>query len=145
MVITSELTQVRSSSVHVSASFCTPAAQFSAFLTVLRFMLTAFCCAGRARICTDAAYSGRMCTAKTHQLSAGIAKRCAFHIQLYAMRHHFYVFFLEAGSSTVITYRRTSQTGVYAVFILVVSFVFHNHDCINTMPHGIFNVSGTAQ
>jgi len=65
-----------------------------------------------------------MAAAHTHELCCSIAQGSAFHVQLYTPGHHFYIFLLGTGRSAMVANCRAGKAGLYAVFVLMISF--HN-------------------
>jgi hypothetical protein len=111
--------------MHCPAFFGAATAYFGAFAAVLIIMPAALGSAGITGICAQAAKHHRAFAAHAHQLRAGIAQRRALHIQPDALRHHGHVRFFKTGCRTMIAHRCTGQAGVYALFIFVISLVFH--------------------
>jgi len=65
-------------------------------------MLAAFRSAGPAYFCTYFANGFRPVAAQAHQLGGSSTDNCTFHIQFNTRNHHLYVFFLQAGSRTMV-------------------------------------------
>jgi len=82
--------------------------------------------------------------AKAHQLGGGVAQGGAFHIQLNAAGHHFDVFFLQAGGSTMVANGGTGEAGINAGFVLVIGFVFHAGISGKIMPDSSMNATVTT-
>jgi len=84
-------------------------------------MLATFGATGVAKCRANTAELLCPVTAQAHQLCRSITGGGTFHIQLDAAGHHFYIFFLCTGRGAVVANGGTTQTGVYAVFVFVVS------------------------
>ena len=75
----------------------------------------AFRRAGAAKRGTQPAYFCRLPASEAQQLGGGMAQRRAFHIELYAIRHHPDVVFPEARRRTVLAEGRASEARLDAV------------------------------
>jgi len=111
---------------HLLAFFSTYFTNSCAFLAMICLMFTAFFIALPANICADLTYSFCHFTSQTHELCRCITDRGTFHIQLDASSHHCYIFFLGAGTCTMITGIGTTKTGFNARFVFgIIIGLFH--------------------
>ncbi len=102
------------------------AAGFGAFCAVFHVccMFFTLICAGCANFCTDTAKFFGAAAAEAHELGGAVANGGAFHIELDALCHHFYVFLLQAGGCAMVTDGGTTQACVYALLKFVVAHSF---------------------
>lgn len=109
--------------------FRTGAAGTGTFLAMFVIVLSAFFCALLADIGTHPAEFFRPIASQAHQLGSCIANGGTLHIQLDTACHHLYIFFLQAGRSTVITQSGATQAGIDTLLIIVVihKYVFINY------------------
>lgn len=93
---------------------------FAAMLHVLR-MFGALLGTGAAGNRAVLAHLFRILAAHAHKLRGSIAKHGAFHVKLDAARHHFYIVLFEAGCGAMVADSGTTQAGIYALLVLVVT------------------------
>jgi hypothetical protein len=116
---------IQGSTLHITAFLGTGFTGFCAFLAMLRMMSTAFFRALITNISADAADFGCPVTAKAHQLRCCITDSSTFHIELNAVSHHFNVWLLRTGRSTMITNGCTPKTCFNTLLVFMISF--HNN------------------
>ena len=96
------------------------------FLAIIGLMFTAFFIALPANICANLTNSFCHFTSQTHELCRCITDSGTFHIQLDASSHHLYIFFLYAGTCTMITGISATKTGFNARFVFgIIIGLFH--------------------
>ncbi len=105
---------------HAAAFLGAGAAGLCTLLAVVVLVLAAF--GGASLTCVSAKPAQLFCTvaSQAHQLRRGIAKSCAFHIQLNAFGHHVQVLFLQAGAGAILAGGGATQTGIDTVLVLLI-------------------------
>jgi hypothetical protein len=87
---------------------------------VFVLVFAALVATGFTDISTEGTQLFSMFAAQAHELRGCITDRSAFHIELDALRHHLYVFFLQAGGCTIVANSSTAQAGIDAALVLIV-------------------------
>jgi hypothetical protein len=83
-------------------------------------MLLAFLSTGKTYVGTDPADFFGVLTIHTHHLGGRITDRGAFHVELNAAAHHFYIFFLQTRRSAMIANGGAAQTGLDTALVHLV-------------------------
>jgi hypothetical protein len=105
---------------HSPAFFCASATGLGAFLAMLIIVVSTFCGTGFTHVGTNTANLCCFAAAQAHQLRRRITYGGTFHIKLDTPCHHFHIFLLRTGRSTMIANSGAPQTGVNTGFVLVI-------------------------
>jgi hypothetical protein len=73
-----------------------------------------------ADVCTNAAYLHCLFASQAHELRRCITDGGTFHVQLNAAGHHFYIFFLRTGGSTMVADSGAPEAHFNTRLILVI-------------------------